>query len=233
MKLSIIIPCYNEKNTIKKIIEKILALKKINKEIILIDDHSIDGTKKIIKNYIEKKISKVIFHKKNFGKGACIKSAIPYITGDLVIIQDADLEYFPDDYKILLNAYKSGKGNVIYGSRVLGKNRYLLKNFSSVYRIFFNHLLSLITNIICKQHLTDAHTCYKLFNKKILNKIQLEENDFSFCPEITVKFSNLGIKIYEVPIKYNGRSYKDGKKIRLIDGLKALLVIFKYRFFKK
>ena len=233
MKLSIIIPCFNEKNTIHDLIDRIRSEVNIPKEIILIDDCSTDGTVELIKNNIEKLVDKVIYHEKNIGKGGCIKSSISYITGDLVIIQDADLEYSPNDYLILINAFKNNKSEVIYGSRVLGKKRYFLKNFSSIYRIFFNHVLSIITNIACSQNLTDAHTCYKLFSKKVLNKISLKENDFSFCPEITVKFSRLGIKIYEVPISYSGRGYKDGKKIKLIDGLKAVYVIFKYRFFVK
>lgn len=233
MKLSIIVPCFNEKNTIYELIKKIHSEVNFSKEIILIDDCSTDGTRELIKDNIEKLVDKVIFHEKNLGKGSCIKSSISFITGDLVIIQDADLEYSPKDYSKLITAFKNNKSEVIYGSRVLGKKRYFLKNFSSIYRIFFNHVLSIITNIVCSQNLTDAHTCYKLFSKKILDKISLKENDFSFCPEITVKFSSLGIKIYEVPISYSGRDYKDGKKIKLIDGLKAIYVIFKYRFFVK
>jgi glycosyltransferase involved in cell wall biosynthesis len=233
MKLSIIIPCFNEKNTILELINRVNSDVNIPKEIILIDDCSTDGTVDLIKNKIEKLVDKVIYHKNNLGKGGCIKSSIPFITGDLVIIQDADLEYSPKDYLILINAFKNNKSEVIYGSRVLGKKRYFLKNFSSIYRIFFNHVLSIITNIVCSQNLTDAHTCYKLFSKKVLDKISLKENDFSFCPEITVKLSSLGIKIYEVPISYSGRDYKDGKKIKLIDGLKAIYVIFKYSFFVK
>jgi dolichol-phosphate mannosyltransferase len=233
MKLSIIIPCFNEKNTILEVINRVNSDVNIPKEIILIDDCSTDGTVDLIKNKIEKLVDKVIYHKNNLGKGGCIKSSIPFITGDLVIIQDADLEYSPKDYLILINAFKNNKSEVIYGSRVLGKKRYFLKNFSSIYRIFFNHVLSIITNIVCSQNLTDAHTCYKLFSKKVLDKISLKENDFSFCPEITVKLSSLGIKIYEVPISYSGRDYKDGKKIKLIDGLKAIYVIFKYSFFVK
>jgi glycosyltransferase involved in cell wall biosynthesis len=233
MKLSIIIPCYNEIKTIEEIIKRIQSEYKYQKEIILVDDCSIDGTKQLIQSNIEKLVDKVIYHKKNLGKGACIKSAISFVTGNLIIIQDADLEYSPKDYIKLVNAFKEGKGEVIYGSRVLGQNRYSLKNFSSVFRIFFNHALSIITNFLCSQKLTDAHTCYKLFSSEVAAKIVLSENDFSFCPEITVKFSNLGIKIYEVPINYIGRDYQDGKKIKLIDGLKAIYVIFKYRFFVK
>jgi dolichol-phosphate mannosyltransferase len=229
-KLSIIIPVYNEKNTIEKLLNKIYKLDDIKKEIIVVDDASNDGTKNIlIKN--KKKINKLIHHKKNLGKGAAIKSAQKFIKGEVVIIQDADLEYDPADYYKLL--YFINKGyKVVYGSRVLGKNRYLLKNFSSITRIFFNHILTIVSNLLNNQKLTDAHTCYKMFVSDIFLKIKLEENDFSFCPEITTKIGLEKIKIKEVAIKYRGRNYNDGKKIELIDGLKAIITLFKYRFFQ-
>jgi glycosyltransferase involved in cell wall biosynthesis len=230
-KLSIIIPVYNEQNTIQKVLNKIYKLKFIKKQIIVVDDGSIDNTANILKKN-NNKIYKLIRHTKNLGKGAAIKSAKKYIRGSVVIIQDADLEYDPKDYQKLLNCIKKGY-KVVYGSRVLGKKRYLLKNFSSVLRIFFNHILTIISNLLNNQKLTDAHTCYKMFTTDIFLKIKLKENDFSFCPEITVKISNLGIKIWEVPISYSGRDYKDGKKIKLIDGLKAVYVLFKYRYFVK
>jgi glycosyltransferase involved in cell wall biosynthesis len=170
------------------------------------------------------------FLQKNLGKGAAIKSAQKFVKGNVVIIQDADLEYDPVDYYKLLRLINKGY-KVVYGSRVLGKNRYLLKNFSSVIRIFFNHILTVISNFLNNQRLTDAHTCYKMFESNIFKKIMLEEKDFSFCPEITTKIGLLKIKIKEVPIKYSGRNYNEGKKIRLIDGVKAVITLFKYRFF--
>ena len=228
-KLSIIIPVYNEKNTIQKLLNKIHKLSDIKKEIIVVNDASDDGSTNILKKN-KNKITKLIHHKKNLGKGAAIKSAQKFIKGDVVIIQDADLEYDPADYYKLL--YFINKGfKVVYGSRVLGKNRYLLKNFSSITRIFFNHILTIISNLLNNQKLTDAHTCYKMFLSDIFLKIMLEENDFSFCPEITTKIGLQKIKIKEVSIKYRGRNYKDGKKIRLIDGIKAIITLFKYRFF--
>ncbi len=229
VKLSIIIPVYNEKKTINKILNKIHKLKEINKEIIVVDDGSNDGTREVLKKN-KNKINKLIYHKKNKGKGAAIKTAQKIVSGNVVIIQDADLEYDPIDYKKLLKfIYKGYK--VVYGSRVLGKNRYLLSNFSSLMRIFYNHVLTILSNILNNQNLTDAHTCYKMFTSKVFKKIKLNENDFSFCPEITTKIGLKKIKIIEVPIKYSGRTYQDGKKITYVDGIKAIRSLFKYRFF--
>ena len=230
LKLSIIIPVYNEKKTIKKLLVKVNKIKSIKKkEIIVVDDASIDGTTEILKEN-KHYITHLIFHKKNIGKGGAIKSAKRFITGDIIIIQDADLEYNPSDYKKLITYIQKGY-DVVYGSRVLGANRYLSKNFSSFLRIFYNHALTILSNLINNQNLTDAHTCYKMFTKKIFLSINLKENDFSFCPEITTKIGLKKISIKEVPISYFGRDYKDGKKIRFIDGIKAIKTLFKYRFF--
>jgi len=229
-KLSIIIPVYNEKNTIEKILNKIHRLRDIKKEIIVVDDASNDGSINILKKN-KNKITKLIYHKKNLGKGAAIKSAQKFVKGNIVVIQDADLEYDPMDYYKLLRFINKGY-KVVYGSRVLGKNRYLLKNFSSISRIFFNHILTIISNLLNNQRLTDAHTCYKMFKSNVFLRIRLKEKDFSFCPEITTKIGLRKIKIKEIPIKYNGRNYDDGKKIRLIDGIKAIITLFKYRFLK-
>jgi len=233
MLISIIIPCYNEFNTIEIIIDKILLQKKLKKEIILVNDGSTDGTKELIINKLYKKVNKVIHHKYNKGKGAAIRSASKIVSGDIILIQDADLEYDPKDYFKLIDPIISGDSLVVYGSRVLGKNRYSSSGFTSLLRIFFNHFLTLISNIVNNQSLTDAHTCYKVFHKSVFFKIRLLENDFSFCPEITTKVSNLGYFISEKKIYYNGRSYKEGKKIGIYDGLKAIYVLFKYKFFSK
>lgn len=229
IKLSIIIPVYNEKKTIGKLLKKINKLKYINKEIIVVDDASTDGTKKILEKN-KTFYSILINHKKNLGKGAAIKSAQKKVSGDVIIIQDADLEYDPRDYYKMLNLI-SIKNKVIYGSRVLGKNRYLSKKFSSFIRIFFNHILTIISNILNNQNLTDAHTCYKMFLKNVFLSIELKENGFSFCPEVTTKIALKKIKIKEVPIRYRGRTYADGKKISFMDGFEAIFALFKYRFF--
>jgi len=232
MKLSIIIPVFNEINTIEHIVDKINKLDDLNKEIIIVDDYSNDGTTLLLKNNIHKKVKKIIYHKKNLGKGAAIKSGKKILTGDLVIIQDGDLEYDPKDYYRLIKPIVNKKYQVVYGSRVLGKNRYLYNNFTSIFRVFFNHLLTILSNLLNKQKLTDAHTCYKVFSRKVFDSIYLEENDFSFCPEVTTKVSLKKIIIKEIPISYYGRSYSEGKKIGLFDGFKAIFVLFKYRFFK-
>ena len=231
MLITVIIPCYNEKNTIKKIIDKILSLKNINIQIIVVDDFSSDGTIDILKNEILNKVDKIIFHTKNKGKGAAIKSSISSIRGDVIIIQDADLEYDPEDYFKLIEPFENKNINVVYGSRVLGRSKFEKKTFIQIYRIFGNYILTKFSNLINNQNLTDAHTCYKIFRSNIFNKITLVEDDFSFCPEVTTKLSKINQTIYEVPISYNGREYKDGKKIRFSDALKAVKVIVKYKYF--
>ncbi len=230
MLVTILIPCFNEERTIEKLILKLKSLKKINKQIILIDDGSIDRTRKIIKEKLEKKVDKVIFHKKNSGKGAAIISAIKFIRGQIVIIQDADLEYNPNDYYKLLQPFKNAKTNVVYGSRVLGRKKKVFDyDLIKIYRIFGNFILTKISNFLNNQKLTDAHTCYKVFRKKLFLKLNIEQKDFSFCAEVTTKLSKFKENIIEVPIRYNGRGYKDGKKISFKDAILTILAIIKHK----
>ena len=229
--LSVIIPVFNEKNTILKIISKINDLN-IKKQIIVVDDYSNDGTKELLSKN-QNNIDLLLFHNKNLGKGAAVRTAQKYVIGKYTIIQDADLEYDPKDFQKILNCFKNNRIEVVYGSRVLGKKRYNLKNFISLSRVFFNHLLTIFSNFLNKQKLTDAHTCYKAFSSELFVKINLEENGFAFCPEVTTKISNLNKEILEVPISYEGRNYKEGKKISYIDGIRAIYALIKYKFFKK
>ncbi len=229
--LTIIIPVYNEEKYIKNILNKILKLKGVKIQIIVVDDGSNDGSTKILKNnFYKKKINKIIFHKKNSGKGSAIKSAQKFIKGEYVAIQDADLEYNPVD---LIKIYKfmiSKRYSVVYGSRVLKKNKYEnTKNFTHLVRIWGNVFLTKMSNLINNQKLTDAHTCYKMFESKIFKKINLKEKGFAFCPEVTTKLSKKKYNIVEIPISYKGRTYSNGKKITSIDGLIALISLIKYR----
>jgi len=230
MKLSIIIPVYNEIKTLEKIINKILNIKKINKQIIIVDDGSTDGTRQLIKSTIASKVNRVIYHKKNKGKGAAIKTAQKYLEGDCVLIQDADLEYDPRDYFKLVKPIVQKYSSVVYGSRVLRKKRYSSKNFISLSRVLVNHLLTIVSNFLNNQNLTDAHTCYKVFLTSVFKKIKLTELDFAFCPEVTSKISKMGLKIIEVPISYKGRTHQEGKKIGIFDGFRALYVLVKCQF---
>ena len=228
--LTIIIPCYNEEKTIKKIIQKVLKQEYIKKQIIVVDDKSSDDSiKKIL--LFKNKINKIIFHNKNKGKGACIRSAQMYVKGDIVIIQDADLEYDPQDYKKLIEPIIKGKNKVVYGSRVLGKSKkQLRKNFYKPnLRVFGNFILTKVSNFLNNQKLTDAHTCYKVFESKLFKSIKLQENDFAFCPEITSIISKKKVQILELPIKYKGRSAEEGKKINLKDALRAFMVLLKHK----
>ena len=233
MLITVIIPCYNENRTISKIIDKILSLKNINLQIIVIDDCSTDGTREILKNEISERVDKIIYHNINKGKGAAIKSSIKSIKGDIILIQDADLEYDPMDYYNLLKPFKNEKIKVVYGSRVLGRSIENKSTLIQKYRIIGNYLLTKFSNLINNQKLTDAHTCYKVFDKDIFFKLNIKEDDFAFCPEVTTKLSNINQKIFEVPISYYGREYEDGKKIRFSDAIKAVKVIIKYKFLNK
>jgi glycosyltransferase involved in cell wall biosynthesis len=222
--LSIILPAYNEQTTIEKIVEQLLKVT-IPKEIIIIDDGSTDKTKEIIKTFNHQDIKK-IFLKKNYGKSAAIRCGIKRAKGKITIIQDADLEYSPEDYTKLITPIIQNKTKVVYGTR-FPKNR-KQKNISLFY--LGNKLLTLITNILYNTGLTDEATCYKVFDTELLKNIKLKSRKFEFCPEITAKLSKKGHKIIEIPISYNPRSKKQGKKIRYHDGISAIATLIKYKF---
>lgn len=228
MKLSIIIPVYNEKKTIEEIIKRIMAVKlqKVKKEIIIVDDKSTDGTREILKK-IKKKHSefKIFYHQKNQGKGASVRTGLKHATGDYILIQDADLEYDPQDISRLLKPIQDGKAEVVYGSRFTGEHRNMF-----FWHMMGNKSLTLVTNLFYNTTLSDMEVCYKLFNENSLKGVSLKEDRWGFDPEITSKILKKGIRIYEVPISYTGREFSEGKKIFWRDGLRILWVLIKYRF---
>lgn len=228
MKLSVIIPCYNEANTIEKIIHKVINQKDINKEIIVIDDCSTDGSRDILKIFDDKKIIKLILNDLNQGKGYCIKKGIKQATGDIILIQDADLEYEPDDYKKLLIPILNGNADVVYGSRFIGSEQ---KRVLFFWHSIGNKFLTLMSNMFTNLNLTDMECCYKVFKNEIIKDIELKENRFGFEPEITAKISKKDIRIFEVGIKYFGRKYSEGKKINWKDGFRAIYCIVYYNLF--
>ena len=231
-KFSIIIPCYNEKKTIENILKKIdesLKNYKILKyEIIIVDDFSSDGTKEVLKSLPRKEDVKIFFHDKNSGKGAAIHTALKYTTGDITIIQDADLEYDPFDYNKLLTPFFETNADVVYGSRFLGGGKYVRIHF--FWHYLANKILTFICNLFINLNLTDMETGYKVFKTSVLKSINLKEKSFSFEPEVTIKLAKKNYKFFEVPITYNGRSYEEGKKIGFKDAFIALKTIFLYSF---
>lgn len=223
-KLSIVIPCYNEENNILALVNKVLESPIKNKEIIVVDDCSKDGTRKVLEEQVKPLVSKIIYHDVNGGKGAALRTGFQAATGDAVIIQDADLEYDPMEYPKVVIPIFEDRAKVVYGSRFLGQKRkgYLANRLA-------NWALTFFSNIFTHQKLTDMETCYKAFRREIIQSVNIEENRFGFEPEITAKISKMGIKIQEVPISYSPRTNEEGKKIGFKDGLRAIYVIWRYR----
>ena len=229
VKLSVVIPCYNELGTIGQVVEAVKASPIENCEIIIVDDGSTDGTRELLKSKIESQVDRVIYHHKNQGKGAALRSGFAAITGDIAIVQDADLEYDPQEYPRVINPIINNKADVVYGSRFLGSDPHrVLYYWHSVGNGFLTTLSNMLTDI----NLTDMETCYKAFRREIIQAIEIEEKRFGFEPEITAKVAKLGCRIYEVGISYYGRTYKEGKKIGWKDGVQAIFCILKYNFFR-
>ena len=229
-KLSIIIPSFNEGDTILKVIKKVksVTLGKIKKEIIVVDDGSTDKTARILRNFqIPNSNFQILRHPENLGKGAAIRSALKKVTGDVVVIQDADLEYDPNEYQQLLKPILDGKADVVYGSRFMGNAPHRVLYF---WHMIGNKFLNLLSNSLTNLNLTDMETCYKMFTKDVANKLTIQENRFGFEPEFTVKIARMNARVYEVGISYSGRSYEEGKKINWKDGVWALWCLIKYRF---
>ncbi len=222
--LSIVIPCYNERENIITIVEKILETPVLKKEIIVVDDMSTDGTRETLEQKIKPLVSKIVYHKQNGGKGAALKTGFAHATGDIVIIQDADLEYDPMEYELVTAPILKGEADVVYGSRFLAS-----KAKGYVTNRMANKFLTRLSNLFTHLKLTDMETCYKAFKREIIQSVDIEEKRFGFEPEITAKIARMNIRIKEVPISYYPRTMEEGKKIGFKDGLRAIYCIWKYR----
>ena len=228
--VSIVIPCFNEVHTLEDLLAVVRAAPVKKKQIIVVDDASTDGTTELIRDRLVERIDTVIHHEQNQGKGAALRSGIAAATGDIVIIQDADLEYDPEEYPNLIKPILDNKADVVYGSRFLGHAPHRVLYF---WHYVGNRLLTLASNMFTNLNLSDMETCYKVFRRELIQSVRIEENRFGFEPEITAKMARIpGIRIYEVGISYYGRTYAEGKKIGWKDGIRAIYCILKYGLFR-
>ena len=228
MKLSVIIPCYNERQSIKKIVGAVISSSYQDKEIIIVDDCSKDGTQDVLREEIAPLVDKIIYHNINQGKGAALRTGIQASSGDVIIIQDADLEYDPNEYEILVRPIQNDQADVVYGSRFIGGKPHRILFF---WHRIGNGVLTFLSNMFSNLDLTDMETCYKCFRSNIIKNIEIHENRFGFEPEITAKIAKTKCRIVEVGISYYGRTYAEGKKIGWKDGFRALYCIIKYNIF--
>lgn len=229
MRVSIVIPCYNEARTLRPLLERVRRSPVADKEIIVVDDGSRDGSRDLLRTQLAPLVDKVIYHEANRGKGAALRTGFAAATGDVVIPQDADLEYDPAEYPKLLQPLLDGRADVVFGSRFAGGDAHRVLYF---WHMVGNKFLTLLSNMLTNLNLTDMETCYKVFRRDVLRRIEIEENRFGFEPEITAKVARLGVPIFEVGIGYSGRTYAEGKKVGWRDGFHAIWVILKYNIFR-
>ncbi len=227
--LTVVIPCFNEKHTLEELVSLVIQAPVEKKEIILVDDCSTDGTREMIQERLSPLVARVVYHPRNMGKGAAIRSGLQYVTGDIVVIQDADLEYNPTEYPKLMAPIVDGKADVVYGSRFTGEGPHRVHLF---WHYLGNRFLTLLSNAFTNLNLTDMETCYKMFRTEVVKDIAIQQNRFGFEPEITAKLARKKVRIYETGISYYGRSYDEGKKIGWKDGVRAIYCILRYAFFK-